>query len=231
MPGPISTKQWLSALGKEGLQAFQDSFAKTFDISLCFLDLTGVPLVVWSNLPLECDYMIKNNLERCMRERRNMIRVIRNTGRVHIHNCFMGLTFFCAPILCQNQLVCVAHGGGFASSPQPVSLPVPDERLQSILELLYDIFNLVNAEGAGRSPDTSERADSPRDMYLRNRLSARELEVAKLLIAGQTNKEIAGDLFISEKTVKTHVSHILRKLELRDRRQLVGIGGPPAEGR
>ncbi len=50
-------------------------------------------------------------------------------------------------------------------------------------------------------------------------LSKRELEVLRLIAEGITNAEIAERLFISEKTVKSHVSNILSKLHLADRTQ------------
>lgn len=50
-------------------------------------------------------------------------------------------------------------------------------------------------------------------------LSGRETDVLKLLARGQANKQIARELFITEKTVKTHVSNILRKLNVRSRTQ------------
>ncbi len=52
-----------------------------------------------------------------------------------------------------------------------------------------------------------------------NDLTARELDVLRLMGDGRTNQEIADGLFIGIKTVKTHVSSILRKLELSDRTQ------------
>jgi DNA-binding CsgD family transcriptional regulator len=51
-------------------------------------------------------------------------------------------------------------------------------------------------------------------------LSARELEVARLVADGLANPAIASALFISVPTVKTHVSHILAKLGLESRVQL-----------
>lgn len=50
-------------------------------------------------------------------------------------------------------------------------------------------------------------------------LTKRELDVLKEIAKGKSNKEIASSLFITEKTVKTHVSNVLAKLELADRTQ------------
>ncbi|MDI6695158.1 MAG: response regulator transcription factor [Anaerolineales bacterium] len=53
------------------------------------------------------------------------------------------------------------------------------------------------------------------------RLSERELDILKQMAAGKSNKEIAGSLFISEHTVKTHITNIFGKLEVNNRAEAV----------
>lgn len=55
-------------------------------------------------------------------------------------------------------------------------------------------------------------------------LSAREIDVLKLMSEGKRNREIADTLFLSEKTIKAHVSSILKKLNAEDRTEAVTIG-------
>lgn len=50
-------------------------------------------------------------------------------------------------------------------------------------------------------------------------LTAREREVLSLIVAGFSNREIAESLYISERTVKNHITHILSQLKVRDRTQ------------
>lgn len=72
---------------------------------------------------------------------------------------------------------------------------------------VLDAFGAV----AGETAETSEELD---------RLSAREQEVMRLIARGYSYKEVAGTLFIATKTVETHVSAVLRKLQLSSRHEL-----------
>ncbi|MFI1384179.1 response regulator [Embleya sp. NPDC020886] len=63
-------------------------------------------------------------------------------------------------------------------------------------------------------PDPSLGPDPGRELDV---LTGREIEVLRLIATGSTNREIAGRLFLSEGTVKNHISRILSRLNLRDR--------------
>jgi len=65
-----------------------------------------------------------------------------------------------------------------------------------------------------RSPYQAAASDKP------DVLTGRELEVLKLIARGLNNAEIARELYVAETTVRTHLGHILAKLDLRDRVQL-----------
>lgn len=53
-------------------------------------------------------------------------------------------------------------------------------------------------------------------------LSKRELEIARLIADGMSNKEVASRCFLSERTVETHVSNILNKLGVNSRVEVAG---------
>jgi len=72
---------------------------------------------------------------------------------------------------------------------------------------------------ANRVLDMLTGASTPKEFY--DGLTAREVEILKLIARGQANKQIAFNLKISEKTVRNHISHIYEKLQIYDRSQAV----------
>ena len=72
---------------------------------------------------------------------------------------------------------------------------------------------------ANRVLDMLTGASTPKEFY--DGLTAREVEILKLVARGQANKQIAFNLKISEKTVRNHISHIYEKLQIYDRSQAV----------
>jgi len=72
---------------------------------------------------------------------------------------------------------------------------------------------------ANRVLDMLTGASTPKEFY--DGLTAREVEILKLIAKGQANKQIAFNLKISEKTVRNHISHIYEKLQIYDRAQAV----------
>jgi DNA-binding NarL/FixJ family response regulator len=73
------------------------------------------------------------------------------------------------------------------------------------------------------APAAAAPAAPPRAGHVASILTERECEVLRLVATGMSNAEIADRLFISPATAKTHVAHLLTKLDARDRVQLVII--------
>ena len=91
------------------------------------------------------------------------------------------------------------------------------------------------ADGAGYvDPDLGAQLVNPNGSAALEPLSERERDVLQLLALGYTNQEIGKKLFISVRTVDTHRAHIMRKLQLETRAELVmfalanGVIGPTA---
>jgi DNA-binding NarL/FixJ family response regulator len=77
----------------------------------------------------------------------------------------------------------------------------------------------VAAKVVARFAQLPEPDPAPRPQPLVVPLSERELDVLRLLADGRSNREIAGELFLAEGTVKNHVTNVLAKLGARDRTQ------------
>lgn len=97
----------------------------------------------------------------------------------------------------------------------------PEEQLVSGIRIVADGGSLFAPAVTRRLIERFSGAAPPQRPPALAELTPRELEVLRLLARGLSNEEIASELVVSEHTAKTHVAHILNKLDLRDRVQAV----------
>ncbi|HTR37558.1 MAG TPA: response regulator transcription factor [Bryobacteraceae bacterium] len=87
-----------------------------------------------------------------------------------------------------------------------------------------ELLEIIRSVHSGHKRIPPEIAAELADHTGEDELSAREIEVLRLVAAGNANKEIAAQLSIGEETVKRHVTNILAKLRANDRTHAVTIG-------
>jgi DNA-binding NarL/FixJ family response regulator len=93
----------------------------------------------------------------------------------------------------------------------------PEERLVTAIRIVAEGGSLFAPSVTRRLVEQFARQSPVPAPAALGDLTAKEVEVLTLIGRGQTNTEIGRTLFITENTVKTHVAHILTKLNLRDR--------------
>ncbi|QDQ00149.1 response regulator transcription factor [Lysinibacillus fusiformis] len=90
-------------------------------------------------------------------------------------------------------------------------------------ELVLSIRRIMQGENTLHPEATStlemDRQESKNAAHVLNPLTPREQDVLAELTKGKSNREIASSLFVTEKTVKTHISNIFTKLQVQDRTQ------------
>jgi DNA-binding NarL/FixJ family response regulator len=116
----------------------------------------------------------------------------------------------------------------------------PPEQLIAAIRTVAGGAALLSPGVTKRVIEQFSRIPRPQPPKEVDELSDRELDVFRLIARGLSNAEIGEELHISETTVKTHVTHVLQKLGLRDRVQAVVLayqtglfdpGAPPARAR
>lgn len=226
-----STEQWLHFIGKDKLQTFQDNFAKAYGVSMSFLDTNGNSLTVGSQNSLFCFTIEKDHAARCQENFQND-RETMQKGEPFIHVCPFGITCLYVPVFFGDKLTAIAAIGGltYTNSNIPENLKTrfritsyPKDQVENILQLLGSALRLLNVNtAAGFTSGSKKIQGETLPARLRDdRISRREHEIVLLLCKGLSNKQIAQQLFISETTVKTHISNILAKLNLHDRMQII----------
>lgn len=97
---------------------------------------------------------------------------------------------------------------------------ISSEELVKAIETVYQGNILLQPDIAKRMVDSIYKKDRESKKDILKNLTKREYEIALLVGEGRSNKEISNKLFITEGTVKNHITKILDKLEVRDRTQL-----------
>jgi DNA-binding NarL/FixJ family response regulator len=109
--------------------------------------------------------------------------------------------------------------------PAPLEAPIDTAALEVlVVECLERLANLASACGqrrrAARLVEAAGLLRQEPEAQRSSELTLREWDVAVLVARGCSNREIAAQLIVSERTVDTHVSHILRKLGVGSRAQI-----------
>jgi NarL family two-component system response regulator LiaR len=149
-----------------------------------------------------------------MMPRLDGISATREIMRLGMDTCVIALTSFAE----DDQVFPAIQAGASSYLLKDVS---PDELIDAIRaahrgeprlhpDVARKLMEAMRGEETGARETTAPASD----------LTDRELEVIRAVAQGKSNQEIAQQFFISEKTVKTHVGHILAKLDLKDRTQL-----------
>jgi len=100
---------------------------------------------------------------------------------------------------------------------------ISSEELVKAIETIYQGNMLLQPDIAKKMIDSIYKKDDNTNKITKDnfkKLTKREYEIALLVGEGKSNKEISNELFITEGTVKNHITKILDKLEIRDRTQL-----------
>lgn len=92
-----------------------------------------------------------------------------------------------------------------------------DSECSTLKKAIFTVYEGSTYIQPSLTPLIREKSEEQKNIF--NTLTARELDVLRLISSGMLNRDIANVLDISEKTVKNHVSNILKKLDVNDRTQ------------
>lgn len=214
--GELVTAQ-LSARWIARLQRLQDLLSRHHGVALMVVQADAREVTVPSGLPAECAFLLAHGAAHCTRQLAAVTTEVSQTRQAVLRPCRTGRVCFCSPLgvdLDDCDTSCELFLAG--------SAPANADR-ETIL-LVAEVFRLISplapaeakAARPAVSPALSPPADRPAGGIL-SRLTDRELEVLGLIGAGLSNRTVAARLFISERTVKTHITHLLQKLGLANR--------------
>ncbi len=213
--------QWIHTIGKEAIQAFQDDFSNLAGVSLCLVRLDGSPVTVASNRCLLCFRIEGANFERCASQHRQIIDRMVAAHSPVIASCYAGLSCFACPVIRGTEIIGAFFGGMVHSATtdqsQSDATTMTEAQLQLIVASLSSAVGLLKNVRVASDNTVETTGTALKDDFA---LTPREIMVLDQIIQGRSNRHIAESLFISEKTVKTHVTNILKKTGATDRYEL-----------
>lgn len=181
------------------------------------VDSDAREVTVPSSQPAECAFLLAHGTVNCARQLAAAVAQVQQTRQAVLRPCRTGRVCFCSPLgvglddcdaSCELFLVGSAPAG---ASREAITVVQEVFRLISPLAAVETEAPERVAPPVGLAP-----AERPAGGPL-SRLTGRELEILSLIGAGLSNRKVAARLFISEGTVKTHITHLLQKLGLTNR--------------
>lgn len=218
------------------IQYLQDLYSKHYQLSISLYDLDGANFLIPSNYSLFCCQTCTGDKTFCKNFLSKLLRQVKKQSASLLTTCPFGLSVAIFPLgLCletnttsQADYYMVVgktklsnDESVFSEEPQPpnsfkgeISLEEFKEITKIIAFNMDMIFSLVKLGGISLH---KKKAIKKEDYA---KLTQREKEILHLVSIGMSNQEIAGALFISDHTVKVHISNILKKLQMNNRTKL-----------
>ena len=228
------------------LQRLQDMYSQFFDVSIRVVEREGLKsFTVTSNGSPFCIESEESSPDICRSFHERMISA--SSERTTVTSCPFGCLFAVSPLgtsletglhakidhfLVVYKAPALTSGSGeddgqsdvdsILGAFRAVDASEQEEFLKKV-QVISSAFDLVIGLLRDERP-TSKGLVAEKDASRISKLTKRELEIARLVSTGMTNQQIADQLFLSEHTVKLHISNILRKLDLSNRTQLAIYG-------
>lgn len=198
--------RWLTQL-----QRVQDLLSQQHTLSLVVLDNDCTEVTVPSGLPSFCGSADPTRSSTCWRMRRESITRVQTTRQAAGLPCPNGRSCFVSPIGVAVDDFETPVQYYLAGSGPPGSMPT--------VRMVQEVFRLVRPMAPEPPPVPLTLAERRQPAANPNTgpLTHREQEILALIGAGLSNRQIAERLFVSQATVKTHITHLLQKLGLTNR--------------
>jgi DNA-binding CsgD family transcriptional regulator/ligand-binding sensor protein len=229
----MSKQQYVTSMVLAKLQHLQDTLSKHHRLSISLVDMDAEKATISSNQNPCCNRCSESNEELCKKYHKRLIEQANNRKSSVIAPCPLGLQVAVVPlgnslyiesftgknyflILCSSEEMKISSientlFGGNGISAEQNGFREDVSLVASSFDLIFDLVQMNHILLEPNPPVSNDDFKN---------LTKREQEILHLVSSGMTNQEIACQLVISETTVKTHISKILKKLQMNNRTQL-----------